>query len=694
MINLEEEQKTFESILKKVKKVKKCVEYKYEEVPTKYKKDVDLLYNMSKLYGQKIDLLNKINGKPYFARIDFKSDNKDKKETCYISKVGLQDEDNNIITVDWRAPISALYYDSNVGEASYMAPMGKINGILDIKRQYNIEDSKLITVADVSDVSNDDLLLPYLADNADNRLKNIVSTIQVEQNSIIRRNFYDNVIIQGVAGSGKTTVALHRIAYLVYNNIDYIKPESYMIIGPNKFFVNYISNVLPDLDVNNVNQLTFLELILDTINYKGKVIDNNNINLSKLKHSFEYKEMLDNYINNYFKEILPNDNFYINNYLILTKSKVLEIFNKIDSKEPISEKIKRLYLDTKKYIKSYYHIIEDNLNIDFKNNIENLEREEIIKKAHELEIVKKELKKENNLYLKKYFSKFFPKINELYYDFLKNNIINNNKLLTDFNIELNETDIKEINKKNISNDDIIALTYMELILNGNNKYSNIKLVAIDEAQDYGIFDYLVMKLIFKNSVFNIYGDLAQSIKQYKAIDNWEIVVDKLFNKDCEIEYLIRSYRTTIEVMNEANKVTNLLKLKEAIPVIRHGEKVKYIKIKDKIEDIEYNLNKCKEKQYKTIAIICKDENEVLKVYNSISNKDDIHLITDLDNNYEGGICILTSTLAKGLEFDAVIISDASLYSENNTYEMKLLYVSMTRALHEMIILHNNSIFLK
>ena len=261
------------------------------------------LSNLKKLYPNNYDAMleekfrleSQINSveraksTPYFARIDFES--KTNNEKCYIGKLGVQDYDNNIITVDWRAPISSLYYDSNIGKCSYEAPDGLIEGNLTLKRQYTIENSKLINFNDVDTVSNDELLKPYLSVSADNRLKNIVSTIQREQNEIIREKLGKNLVIQGVAGSGKTTVALHRIAYLVYNNRDLYKPSDYMVIGPNKFFVNYISGILPDLDVNGVSEYTLEEVFEKYVNEDYTI--NNNLdkitdcdNISKIKHIF------------------------------------------------------------------------------------------------------------------------------------------------------------------------------------------------------------------------------------------------------------------------------------------------------------------------------------------------------------------------------------------------------------------------
>ena len=302
--------------------------------------------------------------KPYFARIDFARDGEKNVEKLYIGKVGVMDEDNNNITIDWRAPISSMYYDSNLGRTSYEAPEGTCTGEMLVKRQYEIEDGKLQSFQDVDTVSNDDLLKPYLEASVDNRLRNIVSTIQVEQNAIIREPIAKNVIVQGVAGSGKTTVALHRIAYLVYNNRERINPEQYLVIGPNKFFVNYISSVLPDLDVDNVNQLTYLELCQKSINEKIQLIneeekliksitDMESLEYERFKVSMRFKEALDQYIEQIDKSIVPDEELVIKGYRILPQKIIQKIYNSIGNNiiyNSIEKKIERVKLLLDKYI--------------------------------------------------------------------------------------------------------------------------------------------------------------------------------------------------------------------------------------------------------------------------------------------------------------------------------------------------------
>lgn len=613
-----------------------------------YPHDVEGMLEEKYRLEAEINSIEKAKNVPYFARIDFES--KTNQDKCYIGKLGVQDYDNNIITVDWRAPISSLYYDSNLGKCSYEAPEGIIEGNLILKRQYTIENSKLINFNDVDTVSNDELLKPYLSVSADNRLKNIVSTIQSEQNKIIREKLGKNLIIQGVAGSGKTTVALHRIAYLVYNNRDIYKPSDYMVIGPNKFFVDYISGILPDLDVNGVAEYTLEEVFEKYVdedyyinNNLDKIIDEDSI--SKIKTSLNLKNKIDNFFKNV--EILPNEDFKIKGEIIISKSIIKEFYNDINPKyyKSIKSKVDRLILLINKYIE---------------NNKDNIITRLIDKKVDKTVI--DDFKNNTNIYLKKYFRVLNLKIKDIYISILKDENIKTNDLAN------NRIDVE----------DIPPLIYIRYLLMGDNIFDNYKHVVIDEAQDYGEFAFYVLNKIFKNATFSIYGDLAQSLYSYRSIDNWNRLKNIFDN--IEILKLDKSYRTTIEIMDEANVINKKLSLTEAIPVIRHGDKVEYTN--DSIVNIIKNL----EKKYKTVAVITKTQDEANILFNELKKQIDINLIDKNNLNYNHDINILPSYLSKGLEFDSVVIVDT--FNKEDLIDLKLLYVSMTRALHKLVIINN------
>jgi len=347
-LELQNEKEKLEIVVKQYHEVYDDVTLALKSLKKRPMTDPVLYNNLLTQYENKLKVLENGFKKPYFARIDFTSADEGKTEKCYIGKVGVSDYDSNIITIDWRSPIASLYYDSNIGKVSYEAPEGKIFGNMSLKRQYDIEDGELQGYRDVDTVSNDEILKPYLGVNADNRLKNIVSSIQDEQNRIIRESIHHNTICQGVAGSGKTTVALHRIAYLAYNFRDSIKSDQYMVIGPNKFFINYISSILPELDVTSVPQLTYVEFAKEYLDEDFEVEDigynkalSEKINPYHLKMSMDYKEMIDAYIK-YIDEyqVVPTKDFCLKGVTILSKEVILKsyqevidpIYNSIDSK--------------------------------------------------------------------------------------------------------------------------------------------------------------------------------------------------------------------------------------------------------------------------------------------------------------------------------------------------------------------------
>ena len=651
----------------------------------RYSKDIDEMLDITESLEHKINMLETSKLKPYFARIDFKDKN-EKLDECYIGKVGVSNNDNEIITVDWRAPISSLYYDSNLGECSYDSPDGKIDGELLLKRQYDIENGILNGYNDVDIVSQDEILKNYLDVNADTRLKNIVASIQGEQNKIIREKLEKNIVIQGCAGSGKTTVALHRIAYLVYNNRNKIKNKDYLIIGPNKFFVNYISSILPDLDVNGVKQYSFIELAKDFINEEFEVIDTPDNESTFYKTSFNYKKVIDKYIDDLLNQVIPDKDLILYDFTIINRNEILKIYNDITEYTCIKNKVEKTISLIEKEVerKRESLILKSNNYIDklFNNETNEKIKKELVKKRIDL---KNEIENSCHNILKTYFKIVNDKVINVYKNLLTNidKYEQNETILNYF-----KRDLSLINKKKIEYEDLAALMYLKYKIDGSNNYNNYKQVVIDEAQDYNEFVFYTLRVIFKNAFFSIFGDLAQSIYPYRSIEDWNLINDKVMN--IEIEYLEKSYRTSIEIMNEANKINRYLGYREAIPVIRHGEVPKYINDTSN-DNLLKLINSLKDEGYKTIAVISKNDKESNEIYEYLKDKIEINNINSNSSEYKGGICTITSTLCKGLEFDAVIISNVSSFDFDNRNDMKLLYVSMTRALHKMYLLYDGKL---
>lgn len=655
-----------------------------------------LLYNV----GAQIDRLERARSCPYFGRIDYQESSISEVLPIYIGKSAITHNFDRIV-YDWRSPICGLYYDSEVGPVSFNSLLGIQSGELLLKRHILIKNGELINAVDSSVVTIDELLMPYLDVNADNKMKTIIASIQKEQNAIIRSSNND-IIVQGVAGSGKTSVALHRIAYLIYSLGDKAKSNDFLVIGPNNYFLNYISSILPDLETTPVEQKTLLDLMNEylgiELSLSENTLSNNKLkhqmqkNISSFKGSLEYRDLLDKFIDKCLdgEEFIPDD-FKIDGKVVFSAYMIRSMLTKQDGKyfnfDAVYKKFKQTFKDKK-------DDIHFKLNEEYKQIYTTLAMEDPIRK----EYVNKSMNLRKAVYDQgeKLLDKYFKAINKscltLYVSFI-NDLNADNTSLTKEEIELLQKDtLQAIRKKQIPFEDISALIYLNYML--TNKKFKYKNIVIDEAQDYSMFAYYALKKIFSSAKFNIYGDIAQNIYPYRGITSWEELNKNVFDDKCDILNLSKSYRTTIEITQSANNVLNLLNLYTADPVIRHGANVEYIDSNNN-EDLKiYKINEWIAAGYKTIAIICKDEIEAQKIQDELIHKGiNSRYISNKDNKYTGCVSVLTVASAKGLEFDCTIINDASsnIYDANNEVDMHLLYVASTRALHEQVIMYSKEI---
>ena len=681
-------------------------------------------------FSQRIKNLKMVRQKPYFARVDFVENGETARDAFYLGKVMVTDHNTlEQIVIDWRAPIADLYYEGRLGEASYNCPAGNIKGEIKLKRQYFFNENGLENVMDIDITTNDEMLQPFLSANSDTRLKNIIATIQAEQNKIIRADMWQPLIVQGVAGSGKTTIALHRIAYLIYNYDKKFFPEEFLIIAPNKFFLNYISNVLPDLGVDRVGQSTYEEIAFEVIgstfeieepNKKlARIIDNNKTEkekefcktieeASRFKSSIRYKNVLDEYIYEIEKRVLPTEDFTIGKYTFMSSKDVAHLFYREYNNLPICRRIEEISKHIKNTVLMRSGEILKDIEEERDYKVAKIKREEeneeiryslIRAEYEEADKLMKEVTKDVKKRIQKYFGvqkilepiKYYAEFIEHYLEQFAEGRIPKEQ------IKYIIDSFRESRRKGkIEMEDIAPLMYIKYMVHGIKTKFELKHIVIDEAQDFSEFQFYIFKKIVKSSSLTILGDLAQGIYYYRGTENWQKTMSIVFDEQIEPQYLTlkKTYRTTEEIMNVANKVISHLieKLKCSLgePVMKNGAPVTIKEFENRdemVKRIRERLDEFKENGLKNIALICKTVEDCEKLKKEL-DIDEIHVISDSDSEYAGGISIVPSYLSKGLEFDSVIITDADVnnYSKSEV-DTKLLYVCITRAMSILDIYH-------
>ena len=669
--------------------------------------------------------------KPYFARVDFQEKEKPSSEKFYIGKMALiREENQELIIVDWRAPVSNLYYEERLGDAHYVSPEGNVEGQMLVKRQFSINEGKLDEMFDIDITTSDEFLQASLGSSADNRLKEIVSTIQAEQNQVIRADMWRPLIVQGAAGGGKTTIALHRIAYLIYTYEKSFKPENFMIIAPSKLFLNYISDVLPELGVEKTKQTTYEEFAFNVIGQKFKVNDHNQKliqfveinkteeqqkynkllrNQSELKCSMQFKEIIDQYIESIEKDFIPKEDFKLGGIVVLTYEDINKLFIKDYRKLPIVKRIDEIKKHLQNRLKARKEHLSEGIQVKCDRYIANAKmamepsdkRQELIVKAIDKknDIIGK-LQEHSKSAVKNYIAKI-SKTNPLQYyrDFLENQglyyTIVSDKTDKETADLLRSYTLQILNSATVDLEDIAPIMYLKFKIYGVDEKIPVRHIVIDEAQDFSVFQFYTLKQIIKDSSFTILGDLSQAIHSYRGIKDWNDINQYVFDEKGEMLTLELSYRTSVEIMDAANKVIATLKDRKLIPakpVIRHGDPVAVMSMLSRKEiatDIADKIKGLRKQGLKSIAIICKTAKECEEMHSLFKKgKDSPYVITGKEKEYKSGFLVVPSYLAKGLEFDAVFVADANAESYTTSeLDTKLLYVALTRPLHKLYIYH-------
>ncbi|MCB2291056.1 AAA family ATPase [Clostridium sp. CS001] len=672
--------------------------------------------------------------KPYFARIDFREYRRDE-ESYYIGKFGLSD--NSALeekVIDWRAPIADLYYSGQQGEVSFKSPVGFIEGELSLKRKFVIKNEDLENAFDegINDIilksSNnenednilvDEFLKINLEESIGSKLKDVVATIQKEQNDIIRASKNTVMIIQGSAGSGKTTVALHRLAYLMYKYSEDLSTHEILVVAPNKLFLDYISDILPSLGVSGVKQSTFEDIACSILKYSSKVYtkdmkfslvmeETNKEKIkfittsSKFKGSMTYKSIMDRYLKYIEKQDTQVEDIIVSGHILFNSKEIKRLYSKDLIHYPLNkrkEEIKR-YFNLK--VKNLIPEIMEKIDYTYESSIQSVKRgiqDDITKRKKIIELYdmrdeeKKKLKVSAKKAIDEYFKKWSQKsVIDLYFNLLKDedifNELTEGKISTKLYEFIKEEAEISMNNSLIDSDDLAALLYLKVKVEGFDKIS-FSHIVIDEAQDYSSFQLLMLKSIAVNDSFTIVGDIGQGIYYYKGIESWQKLINEVFKGEANYIPLSQSYRSTIEIINVANRVLQkqLNYMTPARPVLRHGkepELINYSADKEFVEKLDEIVESVKANGKKSIAVIgktfeeCKQIKAQLKKY----SKNDWELIKNTDKNFQLENIIIPSYMTKGLEFDCSIIynCDEESYGDNEL-DKKILYVVLTRALH-------------
>ncbi|MGF2620526.1 HelD family protein [Bacillus cereus] len=676
----------FEEELKKMKDTLRTMDDQLEQlekIPVYYGDDFkeQILESMRESNRQNLRIGVQ---EPYFGRLDFQEDGKEEVMPIYIGKVGVSDKDTmKPIVIDWRAPVASMFYSFTGGDelAFYQSPDGLVEGDVYLKRNISIRKRELERVVDTyvkgnEDVSHaDDFLLYRLGENKDNKLKDIVSTIQSEQNDIIRAERNLPLLIQGVAGSGKTTIALHRLAFLIYEYREQLEAERMIVFAPNSLFLDYISSVLPELGVGNISQTTFLDWALRTLDDSVKLKqteeklkeafsinrDERKVMLGKLKGTLEFKSFIEEQMVQIEKELVPTINFEAWDKAVIPVEDIKKWMQVEYKHYPLKKRRERLVGRMKRWI-----------DIELKKYGE----------TNEKKLLKKEATKRLNTYMK-----FWPKMSALS---LYSSILKSKEILGVLPEELVKETEKNCRKKEVYVEDLPALIYIHHRITGIEIGQKFHHVVIDEAQDFSPFQVYVLKEITLGNSFTILGDLSQAIYDYQGIEDWS-AFKEVFQETGYYE-LTRSYRSTKEIIEFANEIIKNAEIPVglAMPVFRSGEEVKVIHTEDQFTEILKTLKQLQNADVKTIAVIGRTDDECRDMYEKLTNAGlTVNVIEADQSKYEGGISVVPVYLAKGLEFDAVLLIDVDEEHYKNTkHDAKLLYVGCTRSLHDLWIFHS------
>jgi DNA helicase-2/ATP-dependent DNA helicase PcrA len=644
----------------------------------------------------------KLIDSPYFGRFDFIEDDFGLKEKIYIGPSNVMNrETHDVYVYDWRAPISSIFYRYEKGKAAYETPAGRSTGEVVLKRQYKIRKSELKYFFDCDLRITDEILQDILGQNVSPQMKSIVETIQKEQDMIIRDMENELLLVQGPAGSGKTSIALHRIAFLLYESFK-LKSNNILIISPNDVFSQYISGVLPELGESNVLQATFDDLAAQSLGQRFQLDDRETYweNLIRHYHQPEasirrksaafkgsklFIQILDRWLAYYGHQLIPFEDVYFNGIILETRQLLKNRFLHNEIGIPMAKQLARLenmllprtHPYKKQRLKKIEQIVAASEGRDLE--IKSFSRLIAIKES---EALRRRLRRFTSVDYWQIYRKLFADPKTML-NLAKDLVLPEE--ITDI-INLTHTDLQQ---DHLAYEDYAPLLYVKFKVEGNDRYADIRHVVIDEAQDYSPLQYLLFKLLFRNATYTILGDVNQTVEGGRTLGFYGEIEALLDQKKTARLFLQKSYRSTVEISQFSQK---FLPADQAQPVTfpfeRHGNEPRIIHQATAAsleQEVAQEISGFLRSGYKNIAVICKTQTEAAQVWRKLKRYGDLTLIHPHTKDFVQGPVVISCYMAKGLEYDAVIVYDVNADSYASEFDRRLLYISCTRALHELVI---------
>lgn len=688
------------------------------ETHTSLRQQAELVGERERSHTQvhrQMQTLTRLKYSPYFGRIDFLEVGETNADAIYIGIASFLDQDDqNFLIYDWRAPISSLYYDYPPGPASYKTPSGTISGEMKLKRQFIIKNGQITGMFDSGVTIRDEMLQTVLGNNADTQMKSIVATIQKEQNEIIRNEQSQVVVVQGVAGSGKTSAALQRVAYLLYRYRESLSPENIVLFSPNPLFNSYISTVLPELGEENMQQSTFQEYLdqrlskdfeledpFDQMEYlltsKEQPDYQTRLASIRYKSSIDFKQLIEKHVESLSLKGIVFKSIVFRKKIIFSKEQIYDYFYSLDASYSIPNRVQLVmewlykvlkkqaklekkkkwveeavqFLDKDDFIKVYQQLQEKGFYAE--NTFDDFDREQELLASM---LVKQKMKPLFNRVKSLQFIDVAAIYQQLFEDGQACAIENWNSI--------SEMTIHSLKNKTILYEDATPFVYLQDLILGKRTNSSIRHIFIDEAQDYSPFQFAFIKSMFPYSKMTLLGDINQAIYT-ESSGKTNGLSDRVEQNGSVATYTLnQTYRSTKPIVEFTSYIVK--DGEKIVPFNREGHKPSVTIVQNREElhqSVQNQIHYYTNEGHDTIAIICRTSAESKEAFEALKEDMAIRLIEKGTISFEKGIVVIPSYLAKGIEFDAVIIYDSSKYREES--ERKLFYTACTRAMHELHI---------